>query len=162
MTHSGMPRGSACDGINKNRKSPWCEEYAPGQAGPKLGRSPIMQVRQGTRRMIVPPTPHGTESSARSLLRRRFQSFARPIAPKKFEPVHLWARSQPSIRRAQSWSLPGPARDLLELSLIPVLNDDCEQQKKLPLAPPSLVTAAERHNEADDKPEKRLRTFCPG
>jgi hypothetical protein len=161
-TYSGMPTGPACDGISKNRKSPWCEEYALRQAGSKLGQSPIMRARRGTRRMIVPPTPHGTGSSARSLLRRRFQSFARPTAPKKFAPAHLWARSQPSIRRTPSWSLPGPARDLLELSLIPVLNDDCEQQKKLPMAPPSLVTAAERHNEADDKPEKRLRTFCPG
>ena len=161
-TYSGMPTGPACDGISKNRKSPWCEEYALRQAGSKLGQSPIMRARRGTRRMIVPPTPHDTGSSARSLLRRRFQSFVRPTAPKKFEPAHLWARSQPSIRRTPSWSLPGPARDLLELSLIPVLNDDCEQQKKLPMAPPSLVTAAERHNEADDKPEKRLRTFCPG
>jgi hypothetical protein len=64
MTYLGMSKGSANLCINQNSETPWRAECAMGQARSKLAWSLIMRARRGTRRMIVPPTPHDMGSPA--------------------------------------------------------------------------------------------------
>jgi hypothetical protein len=123
--------------VKENNRTSCCVDFTSRQTGSMLARCLRIRVRRGTRRwMIAPPTPHETGSHARSRPRRRFQPFVQGIAQKQFELVLLCLRYLLCTHRAPSEGLPPLARDLLELSQIPVVSGDREQRKILAWVPP--------------------------